>query len=186
MGMRTRSLTLPPIFAAVTSVLAQVSIPVPFSPVPITGQMLGVFLTGAILGSRLGTISVLTYILLGTVGLPVFAQGRSGPGVLLGPSGGYLTGFVAGTYLLGKIIERGKGPAAYGRTAAGMGLCLLVTYATGCTQLALVLNLAPSRALPVGVLPFLPLDLLKLALATALAVPVRRSLQAAGFLPAPT
>lgn len=180
--MRVTDLTLPALFAAVISVLAQISIPLPLSPVPVTGQMLGVFLAGALLGSRLGTISVLTYVLLGTVGLPVFAQGRGGPAVLLGPSGGYLAGFVLGTFLLGKTVEKGD-PPAYGRTAAGMILCLVSTYVLGCTQLAVVLNLTPARAVWVGVLPYLPLDLLKLALATALAVPVRRSLQAAGVLP---
>jgi len=179
--VRARVLALPALFAAVISVLAQVSIPIPISPVPITGQMLGVFLAGAILGSRLGVLSILTYILLGAAGLPVFAQGRSGPAVILGPSGGYLTGFVLGTYLLGKVVERRSQPA-YGRTAAGMALCLLATYAVGCTQLALVLHLSPSKALWAGVIPYLPLDLFKLALATAVAVPARRSLEAAGLL----
>ncbi|MEW6398285.1 MAG: biotin transporter BioY [Bacillota bacterium] len=180
--MKVRPLILAALFAAVLSALARLAIPIPFSPVPVTGQMCGVFLAGAVLGSRLGSFSVLVYVLLGAFGLPVFAQGRAGPGVLLGPSGGYLAGFVLGTYASGRVLERRERPG-YLTTAAAMALCLLVTYGAGVTQLALVLHLPPAKALGAGVLPFLPLDLAKIAIAAGVAVPVRRSLEAAHLLP---
>lgn len=181
--MKTRSLVLAALCAALIGVLAQVAVPVPFSPVPFTGQMLGVFLTGAVLGRKLGVISVLTYVLLGVLGLPVFARGMSGVSVLLGPSGGYLVGFVAGVYVLGFVVERGtEGERGYLRSAAGMLLCLIITYLFGLVQLSLVMNLSFKEALLVGAVPFIPVDVVKALLAARLAVPVRKALRSAGML----
>ncbi|MEW6663450.1 MAG: biotin transporter BioY [Bacillota bacterium] len=183
--MKLRSLILVSLFAAVTSVLAQVSIPVPFSPVPITGQTFAVFLAGAILGSRLGAMSILVYMLLGAIGLPVFAQAKAGIGVIVGYTGGYLFGFVAGAYILGKIVE-GHSQAGYWRILAGMVACLVIVYTLGAIQLALVLGWPMQKAVMIGVVPYLPLDGLKMALAAGVALSVRRSLFAAGLLPAST
>lgn len=183
-AIKPKSLVVAGLFAGIISVLAQISVPLPFSPVPVTGQTLGVFLAGAVLGSRLGALSVLVYLLLGACGLPVFAQGRAGAGVLLGPTGGYLAGFVLGAYLCGRILEK-RQQAGYLTVAGAMLACLAVTYGAGAVWLATSLHLSPQRALWAGVIPFLPPDLLKLALAAALAVPVRRSLRAAGLSPDP-
>ena len=87
--MKTKSMILVALFAAITSVLALLpAIPLPFSPVPITFQVIGIFLAGAILGPRLGFLSQLVYLLLGSIGLPVFAGGSAGFSVILGPTGG--------------------------------------------------------------------------------------------------
>lgn len=182
--MQVREISLAAVFAALISVLAQISIPLPFTPVPVTGQMLGIFLAGAILGRRLGTIAVLAYLLLGAIGLPVFARGGAGIGALLGHSGGYLWGFALGVYLLGWIVEGGKN-LSYFRTAGGMLACLIVVYLMGALQLAYILHLNWEKALLLGVLPYIPLDLAKLALAAAVSLPVRRSLQHAKLLPGP-
>ncbi len=181
--MKTRSLVLAALCAALTGVLAQIAVPVPFSPVPFTGQMLGVFLTGAVLGRKLGVISVLSYVLLGVLGLPVFARGMSGASVLLGPSGGYLVGFVAGVYVLGFVVERGaEDERGYLRSAGGMLLCLIITYLFGLVQLSLVMNLSFKEALLVGAVPFIPVDVVKALLAARVAVPVRKALRSAGML----
>ena len=74
---------------------AQISIPLPFSPVPVTGQTLAVLLIGALLGSRRGALSLVAYLLAGLIGLPVFASGAAGPAYIMGPTGGYLVGFIA-------------------------------------------------------------------------------------------
>ncbi|MFC1786312.1 biotin transporter BioY, partial [Candidatus Neomarinimicrobiota bacterium] len=90
------------------AVLARLSIPVPFSPVPITGQTFGILFLGVILGSRIGTLSVIMYISEGLIGLPVFAGGTMGFLYLLGPTGGYLIGFIPAVYLVGYISEQGQ------------------------------------------------------------------------------
>ncbi|MBD3274481.1 MAG: biotin transporter BioY, partial [Candidatus Marinimicrobia bacterium] len=83
------------------ALLAQLAVHLPFSPVPITGQTLGVLLAGALLGKIRGTMTVLAYLTEGVSGLPVFAGATAGPAVLLGPTGGYLIGFIFAAYLTG-------------------------------------------------------------------------------------
>jgi biotin transport system substrate-specific component len=89
------------------ALLARLSIPVPFSPVPITGQTFGILFLGTVLGSRLGVLSVIAYISEGLVGLPIFAGGAAGFLYLLGPTGGYLIGFIPAVYLVGYLAEKG-------------------------------------------------------------------------------
>ena len=102
--MHTKALILSGLFSAMVALMAQISIPIPFSPVPITGQAFGVFLAGSLLGGHWGAISLLIYVLLGAIGLPVFANAQGGLHVILGPSGVPL-GFVLGGYLL-KTVEK--------------------------------------------------------------------------------
>jgi biotin transport system substrate-specific component len=90
-------------FGAATAMGAYIMIPLP--PVPITLQTLFVVLAGALLGGRLGALSQVVYLLLGIIGLPVFHGGKGGLGILLGPTGGYLVGFIAAAYVVGKLIE---------------------------------------------------------------------------------
>lgn len=175
----TRNLILSGLFAAMIALFAQLSIPLPFSPVPLTGQLFGVFLAGSILGGRWSAVSLLVYLLLGAVGLPVFHNFQGGLHMVLGPTGGYLWGFVLGGYLLGKIGERGK---SYITMAGGMLLCLAVVYTTGLAWLVFVSGLAIPQALLLGVLPFIPLDLVKLAAAAALGLQVRQRLRTAGLI----
>jgi len=85
--------------------LAQVSLPLPFTPVPITGQTFAVLLVGAVLGARRGAASLVLYLLEGSLGLPVFANGTNGLARLLGPTGGYLIGFVAAAWIVGYSLN---------------------------------------------------------------------------------
>lgn len=145
---------------------AQVAVKLPFSPVPVTGQTLAVLLAGALLGSRRGALAVLVYIGQGLLGLPVFAGGAVGWARLAGPTGGYLIGFVLAAYLVGLLAERGwdRRPAT---TVGAMLLGNTIIYACGLLWLSgFVGGLA--KAVPLGLTPFLPGDLLKIALAAVL------------------
>ena len=166
--MKTRDLTLIAVFAAVITVCAWISIP---AAVPFTLQTLGIFLAVGLLGGRRGSAAVLVYILLGAAGLPVFAGFTGGVGILLGPTGGYILGFLfmALVYWLG---ERRAGGALKG-TAALLLLGLLLCYAFGTAWFMAVysMNTGPiglAAALAWCVLPFIVPDLIKLALALLL------------------
>ena len=89
------------------AVLAQISIPLPFSPVPITGQTVGVILVGGLLGANRGALSILCYIFEGAIGFPVFAQMKAGVHILIGPTAGYLYGFIFAAFLMGYLSEKG-------------------------------------------------------------------------------
>ena len=144
---------------------AQIAIPLPFSPVPITGQTLAVLLSGALLGSRRGGLCLLAYLVEGIAGLPVFAGGTAGLVHLLGPTGGYLVGFVVAAYITGLLAERGWDRRT-GTTFLAMLLGNAAIYAFGLPWLACFSGVG--RMLPLGFYPFIPGDLLKLALATVL------------------
>ncbi len=141
---------------------SQITIPLPFSPVPVTGQTFAVLLIGAALGSRRGAYSMLAYIAAGTLYLPVFAGGFAGPARLLGPTGGYLLGFVAAAWTVGWLCERGldrKLFTAVIAMLAGTG----VIYAFGLPWLAMYVG--TNNVLALGLYPFLPGAAIKIALA---------------------
>lgn len=145
---------------------AQIAIPLPFSPVPVTGQTLAVLLAGALLGSRRGALAVVAYIAEGLAGLPVFAGGAAGVTRLLGPTGGYLVGFVAAAFLVGLLAERGW-DRRFGTTVAAMTLGNVVIYAIGAAWLAVFVG-GLAQAWTLGVAPFLLGDVLKIILAAIL------------------
>lgn len=143
---------------------AQAAIRLPFSPVPVTGQTLAVLLVGALLGSRRGPASVLLYLAQGLMGLPVFAGGASGPAYALGPTGGYLVGFVAAAFAVGRLAEWGW-DRHLGTTLAAMLAGNAVLYVCGLAWLSLFVG---RQAVALGMLPYLAGDLLKMAVAGAL------------------
>lgn len=172
--MKTKQMTLVALFAAIIVVLAAIPpIPLPFSPVPITLQPLGVFLCAALLGSKLGGLSVFVYVLLGAIGLPVFSGAAAGIGVLLGPTGGYLIGFVIGAYVIGLLMEKGPFTGLF-KDVFAMAMGLLLIYGIGTLQLAFVTGMPLTKALAVGSLPYIPLDIVKMGMALALARPVKK------------
>lgn len=154
--------------AALTAAGAFVHIPM--GPVPISLQTMFVLLAGFLLGPWRGALAILLYIAAGLLGLPVFAGGRSGLAVLLGPTGGYLLGFVT-CALLGGLATRkaGAGASATAPDAPGWGRLLLFgglgfasVYALGVPRLAMIMDVGLGKVLSVGMLPFLPGDALKL------------------------
>lgn len=145
--------------------LAQVSIPLPFTPVPITGQTFGVLLTGAAFGSKRGAASMILYLLEGALGLPFFAGGASGWHVIVGATAGYLIGFIVAAYVIGVLAERGLERSV--RTSfVPFFVGTLIIYLFGVTWLAIVLG-SLSKAVAAGLLPFLIGDFIKLILAAA-------------------
>jgi biotin transport system substrate-specific component len=147
-------------FSLLIGLSGQVSIPLPFTPIPVTLQTFAVVLTGALLGSRRGAAALLLYVAEGLAGLPVFSLGSSGFAHLVGPTGGYLLGFVAAAWIVGFLVEH-----RLAATIAGALFVLilghLVPYISGVAWLAVFLGL--SRALSLGFLPFLAGDTLKVA-----------------------
>lgn len=147
-------------FSLIIAISAQVSIPLPFTPVPVTLQTFAVVLTGALLGSRRGAATLIAYLAEGLAGLPVFSLGGAGLGHLLGPTGGYLVGFVAAAWLTGFLVERraaARLPGALLVIVAGH----LVPYVTGVAWLSVAVGLP--RAIILGFVPFLVGDALKVA-----------------------
>ena len=106
MNMKTKELTLTALMAAVICVLGPLAIPLPFSPVPISLTMVGVYLAVYAVGMWRGTIAMCLYLLLGLVGLPVFSGYTGGPAKLFGPTGGYLIGFIFTALISGFFIDR--------------------------------------------------------------------------------
>ncbi len=157
--------------AAAIAAGAAVALPVPGGWVPITLQTVAVLGAGALLGSRDGELAVVLYILCGVLGLPIFAGGASGLEVLLGPSGGYLLGFVAGAWFLGYLTPR-TGPIRWWRSCADFLLGHAVILVAGYFWLSGSIGFA--RAWQAGVLPFLPGAIVKSAMAAGLLLLVRR------------
>jgi len=165
------------VYAAMFGALTAIGsfIVIPLQPLPITLQTFFTGLAGVLLGGYTGALSQIIYVLLGIIGLPVFAGGKAGFGTLLGPSGGYLIGFIVGAYIIGKIVEaRRKAGLAWIVLALIVGN--LVIYALGTLQLALVTHFSLFKSLLVGVVPFLIGDLLKLMAAAWLALKLRKNI----------
>ena len=138
---------------------------IPLYPVPITGQTLVVLLIGMTFGARLGGITMAAYLFEGALGLPVFAGGASGTAILMGPTGGYLFGFLLASVAMGYLAERGMGRTAVS-TVAAMIIGNCVIYVCGALWLANFIGFG--QAIAAGVLPFLYGDTLKLIIAAVL------------------
>ena len=152
--------------SALIALAAQVRIPLPFSPVPVTGQTFAVLLVAASLG-RLGVASVIAYLAEGAVGLPVFAGGATGFAYMTGPTGGYLVGFVLAATIVGAAAEREWDR----RLATSLLLMFLGEVAIYVCGLAWLARFPlPVPLLQAGLIPFIPGDLFKMVLA-ALALP---------------
>ncbi len=163
------------LFTALIAILAQIAVPVPFSPVPFTGQVIGVLLAGSLLGARAGSLTVIAYLLLGAAGAPVFSFARGGLYMITGPTGGYLWGFIPAVIVTGLILEKTKQPHFVG-TFAALLPALGMIYLCGAIQLGLIMQYTILQVVVVGVLPFLPFDLLKAGLAAYLSKQIKRSL----------
>jgi len=157
------------LFAGLTALGAFLVIPLKFTPVPITGQTFFVLLSGFLLGKKYGPLSQFLYVGLGVLGIPWFADGSSGLSVLLGATGGYLIGFVVASFVIGYITEISnemrKTPIILLLSAIGT----LTVYLFGVLGLSLIAEISINSALLLGFFPFIPGDLLKIALVFATA-----------------
>lgn len=178
--MTVKHLATAGLMTGVICVLGPFALPIPVSPVPISLGTLGIYFAVTVLGRRLGTLSVAAYILLGLAGLPVFTGFTSGPGKLLGPTGGYIIGYLLLAWICGFSADKWSGrflPALLGMCC---GTCVL--YLFGSLWLAWQASLSLGQAFLAGVVPYIPGDLCKLALGMALGRSLRSRLKAAGLL----
>jgi biotin transport system substrate-specific component len=146
----------------VTAIAAQIAIPVPWSPVPITGQTFAVLLSGMVLGARRAFLAQALYLVEGAAGLPVFAGGAAGLARFAGPTGGYLIAFPIAAFVTGILAERGW-DRRFATTFAALLLGSMVIFALGLAGLSRFVP--PGQLLLAGLLPFIPGDILKSALA---------------------
>ncbi len=161
-SMTVQGMVYASLFGAATAAGAYIIIPTP--PVPITLQTLFLMLAGTLLGGRLGAMSQIVYILIGLMGLPVFAGGKAGLGVLFGPTGGYLIGFVAAAFVIGWMMQMKKNAgAAWAAFSMVVGTALI--YLLGVAQLSIVAKLSLIKAVSLGVVPFLIGDAVKVTAA---------------------
>ena len=164
---RVRDAALVLTAALLTAACAQISIPIPGSPVPVTGQTFAVLLTGAALGARRGASGQLLYLAMGLVGLPFYADGAHGASVVWGATGGYLIAFPISAYVCGKLAEQ-----RYDRTPQTALPAFLVgsiiVFAIGVPWLAVSADISLWKALDLGFVPFIPGGILKAALAAGL------------------
>jgi biotin transport system substrate-specific component len=152
-------------FSLLTALAAQIAIPTPWSDVPITGQTFAVLLTGALLGSRLGALAMIAYLIEGASGLPFFAAGGSGIARLtVSPWAGYLWAYPVAAFLTGWLAERGW-DRCYSHAVAAMGLGSVVILLGGMIYRLGFMSF--DQSFLTGVVPFLPGDLIKIALAAA-------------------
>jgi biotin transport system substrate-specific component len=166
MGSRLRHVALIAVGAALIFVSSRVVIPVPGSPVPITGQTFGVLLVGGALGFRRGLMSVALYVLIGLIGLPFFAEGKGGVQVLQDTHGGYIVGFIVAGSLVGRLAELGWDRRIVGALGA-MVVGNIVIYLFGVPWLMYVAHLDLPTGIAKGLTPFLLGDAIKLILAAA-------------------
>ena len=150
--------------AAFVGIAAQIAIPLPFTPVPLTLQTFAVLLAGAALGSLRGVASMGLYALMGVVGVPWFAEGSSGYSTA---SFGYILGFILAAFIVGRLAERGASTTSM-QSAALMVIGNLAIYAVGVTWLKFAIDSSWATALSLGVVPFLIGDAIKIALAAGL------------------
>jgi biotin transport system substrate-specific component len=151
--------------SAFIAIAAQVAIPMPYTPVPLTLQPLAVILVGIVLGSTRGAAAAALYLLEGISGLPVFAQGHGGAMWLLGPTAGFLYSYPFAAWVAGAVSERGWGTSIV-RAITGMLLALGVIYLGGWSWLAMLTN--ARTAFATGVAPFVVADIVKVAIGAAL------------------
>ena len=161
--IRTKQMVLIALMTAVTCVLGPLSIPLPFSPVPISLTNFAIFLAIFVLGMKSGTISFIIYLLLGAVGVPVFSSFRGGFQVLAGPTGGYLIGFIFLALIMGFALEHFDRKLV--PTIIGMIIGMAVCYAFGTVWLAKLLSLSFKEGLMMGVIPYLQGDAAKIIIA---------------------
>ncbi len=162
-----RCLAQSSLLAALTAILAWIILPLPIGPVPISGQSFGVMLAGLLLPPRWAAASQAIYLGLGLIGLPVFAGGGAGLGILVGPTGGYLVGFLLGAPVTAWMSAELSSYRTIGAAVAVLVGCVALVHFLGVLQLAAVAGLSLQGAFIVGTLPFLPGDILKSLVAVA-------------------
>ena len=183
---RLYSYLLCALFAALTAICSQIMIPLPFTPVPVNLALLAVWVCGGLLGAKKGAVSILVYLLLGCVGVPVFVGFAGGLGVLAGPTGGYAVGYLPAVVIYG-LLAGGQGRPKNTKTlphiifAILKGLpALAACYAMGTVWFVTSTGTGLLAAMVMCVIPFIPGDILKLFAAAAIIESLRKPIGAIG------
>lgn len=177
---KTANLTMIALMTAVLCLLGPLSLIIPVSPVPISLTNLAIYLTVILLGMKRGTLVTLGYLFIGFVGVPVFSAFTGGPGKLIGPTGGYLIGFIFLALIAGYVVDKFPNKPIW--AALGMIIGTVVLYAIGTSWLAYTAGLSFSQALFAGVIPFILGDAIKIALAITIGFPIKKRITKAGIL----
>lgn len=159
-------------FACLTGLLAQVRFYLPFTPVPVTGQVFAVLLSGVILGKWYGGLSQGFYAGIGAAGVPWFAGMTAGAGILTGVTGGYIVGFIVAAMIIGWFTDRYVSARSFRSMFVLMVTGVAVIYLFGVVQLSLVLGVGAQKAIELGALPFIGADIYKALIAAAIATAV--------------
>ena len=178
-GSNLKPLVFAALFAALTAAVSPLKIPLGFTPVPITLQTLVVLMSGAMLGPSYGALAMILYVVVGALGLPVFAGGGSGIGAILGPTGGYLISYFIAAYSIGKVLQLRKNPK-YLDYVFAMVIGTIIIYVLGAGwALVVVPGLTFLAVLTGWVLPFIIGDTIKLLAAAYIAktVSIKRYLK---------
>lgn len=178
-NVKVRKMCYMALATAIICVLGPLSVNILVSPVPISLAIFGIYIASYALGARRGSIACILYVLIGLIGVPVFAAYTGGPQKLFGPTGGYIIGYIAVAFFTGLFIEKFENrPYMH---FAGMAAGLLICYAVGTAWLAFSASMTFTAALSAGVLPFIPLDIVKMAMGALVGIPLRKALKRADF-----
>ncbi|MDI3534249.1 MAG: biotin transport system substrate-specific component [Thermosediminibacterales bacterium] len=169
---KTRELVLAALFAALTAVMGYVKIPLPFTPVPITGQTFAVMLAGSLLKPRTAVASMLSFLFLGAIGLPIFAGGQGGIGVIAGPTGGYLLSWPIAVFFMSVLLNKIK-PNFINLLIINVLGGIIVVYTIGVFQLSVITGMNIKQAVAAGAVPFIPGDIIKAFVAALLALKLK-------------
>ncbi|MFU0784168.1 MAG: Biotin transporter BioY [Thermoanaerobacterium thermosaccharolyticum] len=167
-----KKMTLASMFASITIVMSFISIPLPFSPVPITGQTLALMLSGSLLDPITSFFSMIIYLALGAVGIPVFAGFHGGISILLGPTGGYLFAMPIASFVI-SLLTRIADTSFFKLILANIIGGILIVYALGVLQLSVVAGLEIKKAVLLGAVPYLFGDFIKVLISSYLSLKLR-------------
>jgi biotin transport system substrate-specific component len=166
-----KEITLIGMCAALMVIFSQIAIPVPFTVVPITLQVFGIVLLATITGKKIAPISLAVFACIGAIGLPVFSNFSGGFGVIAGPKGGYIIGFIVMAFIIGLFSEKDNKVLIF----VGAYIGTLVDYIFGVAQLMFILNLNLEQALVAGFYPFVIKDIIIIPIAVFVALAVKKS-----------
>ncbi|WP_294400859.1 biotin transporter BioY [uncultured Clostridium sp.] len=181
-SLTTKNMAIIALMTAVTCIVAPFSIPLPFTPVPISLTNLVIYISCCVLGAKNGTISFLLYLLIGLIGLPVFSGFTGGLTKLAGPTGGYLIGFIFCALFTGIFVEKFEDKIYM--YPVGMIIGTIICYGFGTAWLAFQMNLRFVQALFMGVIPYLIGDTLKIIVSSLLGYTLRNRLKSLSLITA--
>ena len=180
--MNLKNLILAAIFSAITIVFAQITIPIPFTPIPFTLSMVAVYLSGIILQKKYALYSMAIYILLGIIGLPVFGNFSGGVGRILGPTGGYILSYPIMAFITGWILEK-FGRKRWWTCTLALTAALLICYLFGSLWYAWIGHVKWMDSIIFTVIPFIGMDVVKVLIFAFLGLELNKALMRAKLLP---